>query len=155
MHRRTVCILLAVTSMACFALLAPAGEPSWLEGLSWPAWTAAGNASSSVQPVSDSEAQQWLRWVIPLRKRVLLTGKLVLPASALAPRLRDHATDVERTARDELVGLIAKKTGTEQLAGSFPILMGVCDARGMIDNFTVVPEPGSAALWLCVLLVFF
>ncbi len=153
MYRRHVSIFFVITSAAFFALVARAAEPDWPNNVSWPAWATAGNTASQVQAVSDREAQEWLRWVIPLPKQVRLTGKLALPAADVAVRLRTDATDVERTARDELVGLITKKTGTKKtgtknmdtkkLAGSFPILIGVCDAQGMIDGTAV---PGAAKL---------
>jgi len=102
-----------------------------------------GASAAEVQPVADKDSQQWLRWVIPLPKHVQWTGKLVVPASSVGVRLRSGATDVEQAARDELVGLIRKKTGAKRLDGPTTILIGVCDAQGRIDG---LPVPGAEKL---------
>ena len=116
---------------------ADAAATQWLQVFTWPAWAAAGQAGSPVEPVDEQAAKRWLRWVIPMPKRVRLTGKLPLPASDIRLRLRSGATDVEQFARDELAKLIADKTGVEPLDGPFQILIGVCDAQGKIDGVAV------------------
>ena len=141
-HQRSVLFAIATMSIA-FSASAAAADNNWPEGAPWPAWATAGNAGSQVEPVAEGEAKKWLHWVIPLPKRVRLAGKLVLPASGVALRLRSGATDVEQTALGELVGLITKKTGAEKLDGPFSILIGVCDAEGKIDG---VPIPGADKL---------
>ena len=107
------------------------------------AWATAGDVAAQVQPVTDRETGDWIRWIIPLPKEVRWAGKLVLPVSAVDLRLRADATDVERAARDELVELIQKKTGVEQPGEPFTILIGVCDATGKIDGVAV---PGAENL---------
>lgn len=120
---------------------------AWPLGAEFPAWDGIGKgpgqARPAVEPVAEEHARQWLRWVVPLPKRVRLEGKLVLPAGQVSVRLRRGATDVERTAADELLSLAAAKTGTKEFAGEFPILAGVCDGDGKIDG---TPIPGADRL---------
>ena len=142
-HQKFLLLTIAIMSTTFSAIPAGAAENKGQAGAPGPAWATAGRADSQVQPVADQDAKKWLRWVIPLPKRVRLAGKLVLPASDIEMRLRSGATDVEQTARDELLGLIRKKTGVEQLDGPFLILIGVCDAQGKIDGVAV---PGAERL---------
>lgn len=140
--------LLAGPLAVVSATVASAMGDDWPSGAEWPAWTvasgdAAKDAAAEVRPLSDREAKQWTRWLIPLPKRIRWIGKVALPASGVNVRLRAEATEVEQTARDELVALIGKKTGAGQLAGPFTILIGVCDAQGAVDGVAV---PGAEKL---------
>lgn len=117
-------------------------EP-WKQDAEWPAWTKPGQGPAAVEAVATEEAQQWLRWVIPLPKKVRLEGELALDAADVAIQLRQNATDVEQNARDELAELIRAKTGEALGASGFRILAGVCDAEGRIDGVEI---PGAKQL---------
>ena len=134
---------LAFTSAAFFALVVSAAENDWPNSASWPAWADVSDGESQVEPVDDREARRWERWLVPLPKRTRWAGKVVLPASAVAVRLRAAATGVEQTARDELVALIGEKAGGQQPSDPFTILIGVFDAQGTIDG---VAMPGAESL---------
>ena len=131
-------ILLAGTSIL--------SAEQWKEDAEWPAWTMSGQGSGAVKPIGAEQARQWLRWVIPLPKRVRLAGQLTLPAAEVAIQLRQNATDVEQNARDELAELIRTKTGTAPGASGFRILAGVCDAEGKIDGMEIPGAEQLAAL---------
>ncbi len=129
-------ILLIGASMGASSLAAAPWEPDG----AWPAW----RESVSVKPVVAEEAQQWLRWVIPLPKKVRLEGELTVPVAEIVVQLGQKATDVEQNAWEELVELIRTKTGTAPGGSGFRILAGVCDAQGKIDG-TAIPGANELA----------
>jgi len=153
MRYRRLLIVPAAFGVFCAVLFAPcrstgrfalAGTPdAWPEGAYRPAWAAEPTENPRVEPLGRGEAQEWLRWVIPMPKHVRFQAKLSLPARELSFRLRDGATDVGQAALDELKALLAEKTQCHDFDGSFPVLIGVCDEQGAIDG-TVIP--GAAAL---------
>jgi len=115
----------------------------WPEDASWPAWATPGAAGPRVEPIASADAEVWLRWVIPLPKRVRFQGRLKLAAGDVALRARRNATDVERTAVRESAELILTRTRAGELRGPFSILIGVCDPQGTVDGISV---PGAAEL---------
>lgn len=138
---------LFILSLLFLAALTNALAPS-AEGKEsqWPEWTSQKTDGRCVEPLTDEQIDKWMHWVIPLPKRVCFRGKLALPATAISLKLRAKATAIEKTGLDELRNLITKKTGTKELSGDFPILIGVCDTDGKIDGVTV---PGAAHLIWC------
>jgi len=116
---------------------------AWPEDALWPAWAAAGAKGSRVEAMTPKEAEKWLRWVIPLPKRVRFQGKLTVRATEISFQLRRGATDVEQAALGELKTLVSERTGTKDFDGAFPILIGVCDADAKIDGTWI---PGAREL---------
>ncbi|MDP6360508.1 MAG: glycoside hydrolase family 20 zincin-like fold domain-containing protein, partial [Planctomycetota bacterium] len=100
-------------------------------------------ASGQTIAVTKKEQAQWLRWVIPLPKQIMIGGKIVLPASHVKMRLRKEAGEVERTAADELLALFKEQAGADLTKGTFEILMGVCDKTGKLEDVDV---PGAVKL---------
>ena len=116
---------------------------AWPEGAPWPAWAAPGTKGSEVETLTADEAERWLRWLIPLPKRVRVQGKLTLDAEDLAFRLRNGATDVEQSAVAELGAFVAEKTKTPVFRNRFRVLVGVVDEQQRIDGTWV---PGARYL---------
>ena len=137
------CIVLATSCTTVERVFMRTKPKAWPEDAAWPAWAAAHNRASRVEPLTAKEAEQWLRWALPLPKRVRFQGKLTLPTADLKFVLRNAATDVEHSALDELTTSLAKATGAKAFGGEFRILVGVCDAHGKIDGTWV---PGAKEL---------
>ncbi|MDZ7618242.1 MAG: hypothetical protein U1E05_14645, partial [Patescibacteria group bacterium] len=83
--------LLAGTLAVVSITVASARGDDWPSGASWPAWTVvnddgANDAATAVQPLSDQEAKQWTRWLIPLPKRIQWLGKVAAPTSGVNVR---------------------------------------------------------------------
>jgi len=97
-------------------------------------------AGEPATPVSGRDADQWLRWVVPLPKQATIPAKRVLPLEAVKVRLSEGAGDVEQYAARQLQALLPQK-GTGH--GGFEILLGVCDPQGRLGKDTV---PGAAEL---------
>ncbi len=91
-------------------------------------------------PLSTREADQWLRWTVPLPKQASVPAKRVLPLEAITIRLCEGAGDVERYAAQQLRVLLRQKGAGH---GSFEILLGVCDQQGRLGGQDV---PGAAEL---------
>ncbi len=140
MIRQTIALFLTIAALSTLAVAAETKMPTVIPR---PDWAIASTADSTVDAVSNDEAKEWLRWLIPLPKRVRFAGKFVLPASEIKFCPRRDATDVERTAVDELARLITKKTGVKEFGGQFRIHVGVCDAEGKIDGMLI---PGACEL---------
>ncbi|NLF08684.1 MAG: hypothetical protein GX594_12010, partial [Pirellulaceae bacterium] len=138
---RAVYVLIGIL-FAAAAASAEAAEATFPDDVQWPGWAAA-RSDADVQPVGDQQAKRWLRWVIPLPKRVHIEGKLTLPAERLAVRLRPDSSDVERTAVEEFKALISEKTGAERFDGDFTIHVGVCDKDGKLNGVKI---PGADSL---------
>jgi len=118
--------------------------PAFPENMAWPAW--AKPPAVGVEPVTGEEARKWLRWVIPLPKRVRIEAKLPLSVSEIGFRLRGTPSDVAQAAVDRLASRLRQETGVKQFGGRFPVIVGVCDAQGRIDG---VPIPGADQLAKC------
>ena len=105
----------------------------------------------AAEKVSTQEEAAWLRWVIPLPKQISISGKVVVPATKVKITVRRGASDTEKTAAAQLSALFKEKSNTIDgqafdaggKGKAFEILIGVCDARGKIEDVTV---PGAADL---------
>ena len=139
-HFLSVMVVLLAASCAPVATRFMRDVAAWPEDAPWPAWAAPG---TKVEALTAEEAERWLRWVVPLPKRVRFQGKLTLDAEDLAFRLREGATDVEQSAVAELGAFVAKMTGTPIFRNRFPILVGVVDDQQRIDGTWV---PGARSL---------
>ncbi len=117
---------------------------SFPDHLVWPRWIR--EASGGAQTVSAAEAQLWLRWVIPLPKRVRLEAKIGLPASQLNIQPNGALGEVARAAVHRLISKLGEKTGVRQFTGTFPVIVGLCDRQGKIDGVSI---PGAEALVTC------
>ncbi len=108
---------------------------------------AAGMAAAELPapaPVPAAEAQQWLRWVIPLPHEAAIERKLVFPAADVKISARAGAGELELNALRLLRDLFRAEAGVDGSAGgSFEILLGVCDATGRINS---IPVPDAARL---------
>ena len=74
-HRRPVVfVALGLLLAGPWIAAAPGAQsmPAWPEGAKLPAWSANGPSALPIQAVTKGEAGKWLRWVIPLPKRVRL-----------------------------------------------------------------------------------
>lgn len=145
MKRQQQTVLTSVIQVLLAGTSILSAEP-WKPNAEWPAWTKPGQGLAAAEAVTTDEARQWLRWVIPLPKKVRLEGMVTVPAAEVAIQLRQNATDVEQNARNELVELIRAKTGTAPGASGFRILVGVCDAEGKIDGREIPSAEQLAAL---------
>lgn len=103
-------------------------------------------AKTMEMPVSKGEQSRWLRWVIPLPKRIRIEKKVQVKASEVCIRLREGAGDVEQNAAEELVALFKEKAGITPSSGpaSFEVLIGVCEPQGRISG-TIVPGAADLA----------
>jgi len=119
------------------------GDRRWPELPPWPEWVTAEESGFQVKWTSSEETKLCLRWVIPLPKHTHFKGKLILPVTNLAVRLRASASDVEQNALQELEAILPEKASARDPDGRFPILIGVSDAEGKIDG---TPIPGAARL---------
>ena len=105
----------------------------------------------AVEKVSRQEETGWLRWVIPLPKKISISGKVEVPAKEVKITVRRGASDTEKTGADQLIRLFKEKSNTIDgrafdaggKGKAFEILIGVCDARGKIEDVTI---PGAADL---------
>jgi len=104
--------------------------------------------------VSKQEEALWLRRVIPLPQEVAIRGKCEIPVGEVRLRLRKQAGDVEKNAAAQLASLLTQQTGNGNDKGQFEILIGVCDAKGQIEDVTLpdaarlgsLPNPEQAYL---------
>ncbi|MHB1458144.1 MAG: LamG domain-containing protein [Armatimonadota bacterium] len=87
--------------------------------------------------ITEKEKTEWLRWAIPLPKRVSITKALKLPIADVRLRATGNAGDVINHA----VSLLDELLHTEKRSskGRFEILIGICDPDGVIDGIEV-PE---------------
>jgi len=91
----------------------------------------------AVERVSRQEEAKWLRWVIPLPKKISISAKVEVPVSEVRINLRRGAGDVEKTAAEELAALCGAKGKVASGKGQFEILIGVCDAKGKIGGVII------------------
>ncbi|MDD4267711.1 MAG: hypothetical protein GXY25_16420 [Pirellulaceae bacterium] len=107
-----------------------------------PAPVAAGEPAA---PLSQREADAWLRWVIPLPKQASIPARRLVSLEAVKVRLHDGAGDVEQFAARELEALLQPKEAADSQAADadFELLLGVCDEEGRLGDQTV---PGAAEL---------
>ena len=101
----------------------------------------AAKAGEPVKTVSSQEAEQWLRWVIPLPKQASIPAARVLRLEDVTVRVREGSGDIERRAAEPLSTLFPGK-GSGQ--GRFEILVGVCGPQGQLEE-QVVPEAAELA----------
>jgi hypothetical protein len=133
MHRgRSLAKWLGLALVAALAVRAEAKDPG------------------STQPVSPSDAQRWVRWVIPGPREVRLSQKAVVPAARLAITVAPRSPLLVRRAAEELAEAINKQTGVEvPISNSRPqnatleILLGTCASDGRLGGIAV---PGAERL---------
>ncbi len=121
-----------------------AGTAAELPQLALPGW--ARPPAAGVGPVTFEDARSWLRFVIPMPQRVRIEGQLRLAPSDLRFRLRPGASEVEHAAVRRLAEQLRQKAGIKGFEGSFPIVIGVCDAQGRLGG---TPVPGAESLDTC------
>jgi len=92
---------------------------------------------SAAVTVSESEQSQWLRWMIPLPKKISIPSKINVPASEVKITLRQNAGDTEANAADQLTALFKEKGNADGTGKIFEILVGICDSGGKIEDVTV------------------
>jgi len=97
-------------------------------------------------PVAKPEQALWLRRLIPLPKQVTIEKKVELPGSEVKVTPAKGADEVIETAAGELRDLFKEKAGADCTAGSFEILIGVCDPSGKLGDLTVDGAAGLAKL---------
>ena len=91
----------------------------------------------AAEKVSKQEQSQWLRWVIPLPKKISISGKVELLASDVKITVRRGAGDTEKAAADELAALFKAKGNATGNGKAFEILIGVCDSGGKVEDVTL------------------
>ena len=106
------------------------------------AWAA---PDTPVEPEPVADAQQWLRWAIPLPKEAAIARQVTLPAAAVKLTARDNASELERNALRQLRDLFRKEAGIDEGSANaaFEIVLGVTDAHGHVGGVDV---PDSARL---------
>ncbi len=85
-----------------------------------------------VTPVSPSDARAWVRWTIPLPKRIEINGQVTLAPDQVGVHLRRDAGDVEAKAAAQLEALFTEQAGVEPKGNEFRIVLGVCDEQGRV-----------------------
>ncbi len=88
-----------------------------------------------LSPVPKNQKIQWLNYVIPLPKEVAIERQLECPLSQVRVRVRENASDVECYAAKKLAKILKKKINDR--SGAFEILLGVCDANGMVQGLHI------------------
>jgi len=104
---------------------------------------AAITARAGAVAVGPDEHARWLRWLIPLPKRISIDRKFTLPAAQVKLTLAKGAGEVEQTAADELRALFKDKAGADLNGARFEVILGVCDAAGKLQGVAI---PGAAQL---------
>ena len=95
-------------------------------------------ADVEVTTTSKQQAQEWIRWVIPLPKEVKIDQQVTLPAADVKLTLYGHAGVLEQNALRKLRSLFLDKAGVDgSERGEFEILLGVCDKTGQIGDIKV------------------
>jgi len=102
--------------------------------------------AGAATPVSEQEAAQWLRWVVPLPKKARIASQVVLPVQGVTVRVAGAAGPVKRHAAGELREILQQKEHAPATAGVFEIVLDTCDAQGRLDGQAV---PGADALAGC------
>lgn len=97
-------------------------------------WGPCAHSCSAATPVSSSEEAEWIRWLLPLPKKISIEQKVTLSADKVTLTLAEDAGEVVETAAEELRPLIK---GEEAANSQFEILMGVCDSGGRLNGVTV------------------
>ncbi len=85
-----------------------------------------------MRDVSRDEAAAWARWTIPLPKRMEIARKAVVDPAEVGIRLRRGATEVERTAAQQLEQMLGAESRVSPLDQAFRIVIGVCDDDGTV-----------------------
>ena len=89
---------------------------------------AVGSLWAEVTTVTEKEAAGWLDLLIPLQHEKSIRQKASLRPEGLAIRLRANASDVEKQALAELLGLLQEKTGESPSGSEFEVLIGASAA---------------------------
>ena len=111
----------------------------------------AADLSVATKQVSKEEAEQWLRWVIPLPRQIAIDRKAVVPADQVAITLAPKASPLERSGAAGLAEVLKKKTGAQIRIGegrnaetAFQIVIGTCGKDGRLAGR---PVPGAERLF--------
>ena len=81
------------------------------------------------KPISQKEAQIWIRHLLPLPHEIRIKGKTDLPPEAISIVLRKNAGEMERTAAEQVRGLFKDKAGIAPEGKSFEIWIGVAEGE--------------------------
>ena len=99
-------------------------------------------AALQVKATSTRQAQEWLRWVIPLPKEVKIVQHVTLPANGVKLTLYGNTGVLEKNALRKLRSLFLDKAGVDPSKKSeFEIVLGVCDQTGRPGAITI-PDAG-------------
>ncbi len=88
--------------------------------------------------VSAGQEAAWLRWALPLPKRIEIWGQVSLRPEQVGIRLRHDAGDVEKNAAAQLEALFEERVGIVPDGHAFRIMLGVCDDEGRVEGHQVV-----------------
>ena len=110
-------------------------------------------------PVSKSEADNWVRYTVPLPKQIEITGQVVLPANQITLRLTDSSDALVRSAARELretIGLTQSANGED---ARFTILLqlngeGSAELRRLANGdqaYRIIPDAQRDELRLVAL----
>ncbi len=97
----------------------------------------AGYLAAEVRPVTKEAEVAWRRQLLPLPHEMAVTREVAVPPGEIALVLRQKAGDVEQTGLAELQALFKEKSGAAPAGDKFRIIIGVLDAKGMIDGVKV------------------
>lgn len=107
-------------------------------------------ADDGGQPVPKDEAQQWVRWVIPRPREVLLDRKVAAPVGQIAISVSPEAGLLEQRAAEELAAALGKQAGApvhigkgRQPRAALEIVLGTCTKEGKLAGRSV---PGAQRL---------
>lgn len=95
-------------------------------------------ACAEVTPLSVDEAAAWLHHVVPMPHEVELTGAVTLPRGAVRVVPADDASDVARSAADELRRAVGDAVGAPR--ATIRLILGGPRARDLAD----LPSPEQA-----------
>jgi hypothetical protein len=104
------------------------------------------------EPVSQQEAQGWIRNLLPLPHEIAVKGKTVLPPEEVSIVLRKDAGEMEKNAADQIRALFKDKAGVAPEGKSFEIWVGVAGGEGglgdrgkaLIKRLVTVPNSDQA-----------
>ncbi len=74
-------------------------------------------ATYDAEPISRTEAEDWILWLYPLPQQVEISGKVVVAVSSIRVVSAAEPTQLEQRAAEQLTGLFKEVAGTEATGG--------------------------------------
>lgn len=97
---------------------------------------------AGVSPVTQEEAQRWIRHLLPLPHQISIRQKVTLPSTAVVITLRQGAGPLEQQAVAELEQLFKLRTGAVPSGKEFEIRVGI--SSDSADKLRTLPNSEQA-----------